>query len=315
MAEDQSNEPDSPNNRTFGERQAEEDVGDQFNQPHSPNNRERIQSIIFHIPQLALDQYSELVAAIRFLTVVPVPDPERLFGSQRTQPVRSGFGLGSGYFPFVGLLLALLLSVLVIVLRPFLPQLALSALLVVVLVLLTGGLHLDGLMDSCDALFGGATRERRLEIMSDSRVGSFAVLGGVSALLLKVTFLASLQGRLLIPALLIALPISRWTMVLALRVFPSARAAGLGTAFRQIVISTVISWRLILAGVTALIVALLVGGLVGLVVWVVATAVAVGLGAWMTRRLGGLTGDTYGAIEEVTEVVALLVLVILQTRL
>ncbi len=285
-------------------------AGDQFNQPQFPNNLNRIRSIISHIPQLALEQYAELATAIRFLTVIPVPGPEELFRSQSTQQAMPTvrIGLGSGYFPLVGLLLALLLWILVIALRLFMPQLALAALLVVVLVLLTGGLHLDGLMDSCDGLFGSSTPEGRLEIMRDSRVGSFAVLGAVCILLLKVAFLASLQERLLIPALLIALPTSRWTMVLALRVFPGARSTGLGATFRQIVTS----WRLVLAGVTALIIVLLAGLLVGLIVWVVTTLVALALGMWITRRLGGNTGDTYGAIAEVSEVVALLLIVILQ---
>lgn len=285
-------------------------AGDQFNQPQFPNNLNRIRSIISHIPRLALEQYAELATAIRFLTVMPVPGPEQVFRTQSTQEAMPTVrvGLGSGYFPFVGLLLALILSILVIALRSFMPQLALAALLVVVLVLLTGGLHLDGLMDSCDGLFGSSTPEGRLEIMRDSRVGSFAVLGAVCILLLKVAFLASLQERLLIPALLIALPTSRWTMVLALRVFPGARSTGLGATFRQIVTS----WRLVLAGVTALIIVLLAGLLVGLIVWVVTTLVALALGVWITRRLGGNTGDTYGAIAEVSEVVALLLIVILQ---
>ncbi len=285
-----------------------------FNQQRFPNTANRMRRVLSSIGHEALSQLTELVAAIRFLTVVPIPDPGRLFRRQEdqiTRPATPSFGLGSGYFPLVGLLLALLLSLLVVVLGRFLPSLALSALLVVVLVLLTGGLHLDGLMDTCDGLFGGGTRERRLEIMQDSRLGSFAVLGGVCTLLLKFAFFASLQERVLIPALLIALPTSRWTMVLTLSVFPSARSTGLGATFRQVITHG----RLVLAGLIALIIALVFGHLVGLVVWVVATLIAVAVAFWIMRRLGGLTGDTYGAIEEVAEVVALLMLVLLQSRL
>src|SRR5262249_12075846 len=115
-----------------------------------------------------LDQYAEFVAAVRFLSVLPLPGYPRHF-NDATVPQR----VGSGYYPLAGLLLALLLSLLVVVAAPHLPALALAALLVVGLVLLTGGLHLDGLMDACDGLFGGSTRERKLEIMRDSRVGSF----------------------------------------------------------------------------------------------------------------------------------------------
>jgi adenosylcobinamide-GDP ribazoletransferase len=249
-----------------------------------------------------LDQYAELVAAVRFLSVLPLPEYPRRFDDD-TVPLR----VGSGYYPVVGLLLALLLSLLVVVGGPHLPSLALAALLVTGLVLLTGGLHLDGLMDACDGLFGGATRERKLEIMRDSRVGSFGVLGAACVLLLKWNFLDSLSAAHLIQALLITLPCARWAMIVALRAFPSARVTGLGAAFRQ----AVTPGSLLQAGIIAMVIALLVGGLVGAVAWIVATLLALALGAWVTRILGGLTGDIYGAIAEITEVVLLLLLVLL----
>src|SRR5437588_2259092 len=123
-----------------------------------------------------LDQYAELAVAVRFLSILPLPNPLQRIetGSETTSPAR--VVLGSGYFSLVGLLLGLLLSILVLLLDPLLPHLAVAALLVVALVLLTGGLHLDGLMDSCDCLFGVATTERRLEFMLDGRLGSFTVL-------------------------------------------------------------------------------------------------------------------------------------------
>jgi len=243
-----------------------------------------------------LDQYMELVAAVRFLTVLPLPEYSQSFDDD-TVSLR----VGGGYYPLVGLLLGLLLSLLVVVAGPHLPPLALAALLVVGLVLLTGGLHLDGLMDACDGLFGGTTRESKLEIMRDSRVGSFAVLGAACVLLLEWSFFASLGAAHLIQALLITLPCARWAMIVAVRAFPSARAAGLGAAFRQTVTP----------GITAMLIALLAGGLVGAAAWIVATLLALALGAWVTRSLGGLTGDIYGAIAEITEVILLLLLVLL----
>ena len=249
-----------------------------------------------------LDQYIELVAAVRFLTVLPLPEYPQRFDDD-TVSLR----VGGGYYPLVGLLLGLLLSLLVVVAGPHLPPLALAALLVVGLVLLTGGLHLDGLMDACDGLFGGTTRESKLEIMRDSRVGSFAVLGAACVLLLEWSFFASLGAAHLIQALLITLPCARWAMIVAVRAFPSARAAGLGAAFRQ----AVTPGKLLQAGITAMLIALLAGGLVGAAAWIVATLLALALGAWVTRSLGGLTGDIYGAIAEITEVILLLLLVLL----
>lgn len=252
------------------------------------------------------DQYAELVAATQFLSVIPLPGPPHRFGTNDNTTDIAHLKLGSAYFPCVGLLLAVLLY---LVQRFFnfvqIPSLALAALLVVALVLLTGGLHLDGLMDSCDGLLGGRTSERRMEIMRDSRVGSFGVLGGICVLLLKFALFASMEPRTLALALFIILPSARWAMVLALRIFPSARSTGLGVTFRQ----SVTMPRLITAGASSLLIAALVGHLVGVLAWGTATLLAYLLGHWITRLINGLTGDSYGAIEEITEVVVLLLLV------
>jgi adenosylcobinamide-GDP ribazoletransferase len=243
-----------------------------------------------------------MVAAVRFLSVLPVPGGKQIFEEDRASP---RLIVGGAYFPLVGLLFASLLWFLLLILTPLISQIALAALLVVGLVVLTGGLHLDGLMDSCDGLFGGSTRERKLEIMRDSRVGSFGMLGGACTLLLKFALLASIRVHMLPLTLLVALPSARWAMVLALRVFPSARPSGLGAAFQQ----AVTTGQLVQAGIVALAIVLVAGRLLGLIVWVTVSVVTMLLGWWITRSIGGLTGDSYGAIEEVVEVVALLVIV------
>jgi adenosylcobinamide-GDP ribazoletransferase len=248
------------------------------------------------------NQYMEFAAATQFLSLLPVPGSAQLFHKHESAP---HIIVGCEYFPVVGLLLAVLLWAFMTILAPFLPQLVLAALLVAALVILTGGLHLDGLMDTCDGLFGGNTRERKLEIMQDSRVGSFGVLAGVCILLIKFALFASLTIHALPLALLIAMPSARWSMVVALRIFPSARPTGLGAAFHR----AVTTQRLIITGIVSLVIVLVVGQLFGLIAWFVATATSLILGFWMTRSLGGLTGDTYGAIEEVTECIVLLLLV------
>ena len=250
-----------------------------------------------------VNQYAEVVAATSFLSVLPLPGPSNRFETNSAS--EQTLHLGSAYFPFVGFLLATILYLVQLLFGFVLPQLVLAAILVVALVLLTGGLHMDGLMDTCDGLFGGRTRERRLEIMRDSRVGSFGVLGGACILLLKFALFASIEPQVRSLALFIVLPCSRWTMVLALRVFPAARAGGLGATFRQ----TVTVPRLIGAAATAFLLALIIGSGAGVLAWCVATGVALLLGIWATRQIGGLTGDIYGTIAECSEVVALLLLV------
>jgi len=107
------------------------------------------------VKQILLNQYRELVAAIRFLSVLPAPGIALLFDKDETAP---RLVIACEYFPVVGLLIALLLWLLVLLFSHLLPQPALSALVIVALVILTGGMHLDGLMDTCDGLFGGRTR-------------------------------------------------------------------------------------------------------------------------------------------------------------
>jgi adenosylcobinamide-GDP ribazoletransferase len=267
-----------------------------------------------HLPQpgpepagFLLNQLKELVAAIRFLTVFPVPGTAQLFDTDEED--EHGFIIGSAYFPLVGLLLAALLWLLLLLTNAILPSLVLAALLVIVQTVLTGGLHLDGLMDSCDGLFGGSTPERRLEIMRDSRVGSFGVLSGVCVLLFRFAAFASMRVHLLALALFMVLPVARWAMILAVSLFPGARLSGLGSAFRR----TVTGPRLLAAGITALVIVLIAGHLAGLLVLLVGTLVAVAAGTLIARQLGGLTGDSYGAIEEITEIVLLLLIILLHS--
>ena len=177
---------------------------------------------------------------------------------------------------------------------------ATAAFLVVTLVIVTRALHLDGLMDVCDGVFGGFTPERRLEIMRDPRVGAFGVAGGITVLLLKYGALAALLG---LPgpgkewALLLFPALSRWTMVVLLGAFPYVRTQGLGSPFH----GGGVKLATIVAGLSALAASFLLGGFAGLGLFFGAVAVAWLVGWAMGRALGGLTGDTYGATNEIIE--------------
>jgi adenosylcobinamide-GDP ribazoletransferase len=245
-------------------------------------------------------EYKKLIAAAGFLSVLVLPGRRRFLSE--IDPVA-----GSEYFPLVGVLLGLVLGLCVLILAPLVSQLVIAAVLVVGLIVLTGGLHLDGLMDSCDGLFGGRTLERKLEIMRDSRVGSFGVLAGACALLLKFALLASLPERVLPLVLLVVLSTSRWTLVLVLHVFPGARTSGLGITFRQQITGRILA----VACAISLLLALLLAQCTGFLVWMLMSMTACLVGFWVTRKLGGLTGDTCGAIAEVAEIVGLLAFLLL----
>jgi adenosylcobinamide-GDP ribazoletransferase len=255
------------------------------------------------------DQYAEFVAAVHFLTLLPLPGEGTLFERQKEGQPR--LVMGSLYYPLVGLLVGFLLFLLAEFSASHLPPLVMAALLVVGGVILTGGLHLDGVMDSCDGLFGGVSRERRLAIMHDSRVGSFGVLGAVSLLLLRFCVIVSLPLSGLLAALLVAPALARWTMVLCASLFPPARPSGLGAAFHQ----TITLRRLLLAGLFSVLIALLFAHLAGLITWMVSSLLGLVICVAIARMLGGLTGDVCGAIGEVTEVSALLALLLLHASL
>ena len=247
-----------------------------------------------------------LRSALGFLTILPVAPREV-----------GGLATARGWFPVVGLLLGVVLAAADLlvhwgyplftdVYRPFPPLLS-AAILTVLLVALTRALHLDGFMDCCDALLGGFSRERRLEILRDSHVGAFAVAGVVSLLLIKVAALTALPpvGRVWI--LLVVPCLSRWGMLLALEVFPYARPQGIGIPFQP----QGGRWQLLGGLAVAVIVTIALTGLGGLALLGTATAVALGVGAWASRLLGGVTGDVYGAVNEVAEASALALAAIL----
>ena len=126
---------------------------------------------------------TSLRVALSFLTVLPVGPrlvPERL------APARA-------YFPVVGLLLGGSLAGLDIGVRQVFPPLLVNATLIVALIVATRGLHLEGFLDSCDALLGGYSRERRLEILRDPRVGAFGAIGGVALLIATWAALTALE--------------------------------------------------------------------------------------------------------------------------
>ncbi|MCL5027230.1 MAG: adenosylcobinamide-GDP ribazoletransferase [Chloroflexi bacterium] len=183
-----------------------------------------------------------------------------------------------------------------------------AALLLGAWVLFTGGLHLDGLMDVCDGVFSQPDPARRLAVMRDTRAGSYGVLGAVCLLVLKFAVLLSLAPGMqllrLSPALvglLMAPTLGRWAMVLATAAFPSARPEGLG----QLVKSWV-GWPQVAAATAIALAASMALGPMGVALLPLAAVVAWLGGAYFQANLGGLTGDTYGAINEVTEVLVLL---------
>lgn len=229
--------------------------------------------------------WDDMRAAFSFLTILPLGYAE---GRKA--------GWSFAYFPLVGLCIGLILSALMLH-SPFSGQVT-SFLILLAWVMFTGGLHLDGFGDSCDALLATVTPERRLEIMKDPRTGSWAVIGLILLLLGKWIFIQGVS-----PLLLILPPVmGRLAMVLAAYGFPYARKSGLGAFFRD-----GLGRRQVFIASSIALIILLELGQVNLL------GITLGLTylfcTWAARRLGGgITGDVYGAICELTELLCLLVL-------
>ena len=238
--------------------------------------------------------------ALQFLTTIPVKVSGKIGPKE--------FGRAMAWFPAVGLLLGGILALADLGTRALLPPAVSAAITLALWVLLTGALHLDGLLDCCDALLAARDPEKRLDILRDTHMGAFAVVGAICALLLKFALLLEFPAGGRTTALLAVPVLSRAAMVYAARAYPYARPGpGLGQLFRD-----GLSWRQVtMAVAVAIAVALIALGLVGLAlaaaVWLMTALIA----WWVRRRIPGLTGDVYGAINEVIELGALLFLMMI----
>ena len=215
------------------------------------------------------------------------------------------------YFPAAGAIIGLLLAGSLRLLSALLPETTAAVFLLLFWVVLTGALHLDGLMDTADGIFSHRPREQMLSIMKDSRVGSMGVAAGVMVLLLKAALLLDLHRLETVPiaAILVTVPIwSRSFLVWAITAWPYAgNSQGMGSGFRtagwkEAIWNTVVS--LVLTGICFVWLApqyWLYGWGLGMVAYLAGRMAA---GRW-SRLLGGLTGDTYGALNEGLEIVLL----------
>lgn len=229
--------------------------------------------------------------AVLFLTRIPLPQLSLSARDVAHSPA---------YFAWVGVLMALLLAGAAWLLTPLGPRLA-SLLLVVLWILLSGGLHLDGLADTVDGLSGGrGDRQRALTIMRDSRIGAHGALALVLLVLLKW---AALEQALELarPSWLVAPVVARFSCTAWIAWLPYARSEGLASPYVGAV-----GARALAIGAAAVLLACVVLGPSALLVSLAGSA-ATSLFVWRAARLlGGLTGDVYGAAIELAELGVLL---------
>ena len=234
-----------------------------------------------------------LLIALQLLTRLPVPSPTDCTPRDRGRSVL--------YYPLVGLLVGALLWLLNYVLGQSDAGLR-AALLLVAWVLLTGGLHIDGLADSADAWLGGqGDRQRSLDIMKDPRSGPAAVMLVTLVLLVKFAALGALLAQGVWPALLIAPLLGRAAIIGVFLTTPYVRANGLGAEPAQQLPRRGALFVLILCAVAVI----SLEAVRGVVLLGVSIAGVFLLRRMMLQRLGGTTGDTLGATCEITEALVL----------
>lgn len=241
---------------------------------------------------------NSFITALQFLTRIHVKNQPDL--------TMEDFGRSTKFFPLVGVVLGLIYMLVTwCLVAVFGWANFVTTVLVLLPVLVTGGLLLDGYMDTADGVFSARSRERKLEIMKDSRVGAFGVIALVSLMMINWTVLRDIKLVLLMTALFVMPVIGRMAMVMVIAFFPYARPEGMGKAFSDMADKKTLA----VAGITTLLFVVPWGQAA-----IAALAVGLGfawlLGVWLTSKLGGLTGDTYGAVETLTETMVLVVFLV-----
>lgn len=233
------------------------------------------------------EKISHFLEAIRFLTVLPLSGASTSGGKLAKSML---------FFPLIGLLIGLISLGIFQLFSLFLPPRAAILILVLMPVLFTGGLHLDGFADFCDGFFGNRDRATMLRIMRDSRIGSWGSAGVVFLILAKFELLSSLSSVSLV--YLLAMGASRSAQTVLSYALPYAGGEeGLGKS-----VARKISLTEVMGGFIFLLPVILMMGLKGMILVLGLGVFVALLGLLFKRKLGGVTGDLLGAASELSEI-------------
>ncbi|AQA19184.1 adenosylcobinamide-GDP ribazoletransferase [Halioglobus japonicus] len=234
-----------------------------------------------------------LATAFSFLTRIPVPP---FAWSEHS------FRQSTAYFPLVGLVIGALSAAVFTISAMLWPQSIAAVLTLVTAVALTGAFHEDGLADSADGLGGGWTTEDKLRIMKDSRIGTYGAVTLFLALALKLACLASTVAAMVPLALITAHTLGRWTTLPLVRfcAYVSEGASG------KPLVGSVSARRIGLGTAIAVLPLLWLPLPQALALIAVVAALLVSSQRWLRRSIGGITGDTLGAVNQLTECAVLL---------
>lgn len=240
--------------------------------------------------------FQGILSAIAFLTIIPQ---------------KRGWGVTSwtlSCFPFAGLLSGGVMLITHLVLNyvfPGKPGITAGGVLLGYIIL-TGGLHLDGLSDTFDGLMSTKTEKTDiLHVLEDSHAGAGGIIAIVMDILLKYTLITCIPAGLLPFALCVFPVVSRWSMVLSMLVSKPAKNAGLGYSF----ISNAGAWNFALATAFSILITIFFVPWTAVILLFASSALIVSLWTiFLNRRFGGMTGDTLGSVNEISEIVSLAVI-------
>lgn len=238
--------------------------------------------------------FKRTVLMLQFLTRIPVP--------VTIEATSEDYGKGLVFAPVIGLLIGAMLAGVGYLLNMVFPAYTAAALIIIFYIVITGGLHLDGLGDTFDGLFSNRPKERILEIMRDSRVGTNAVLAIVSVLVLDITLLGSFDNGHILKIILLMPVAGRIGSLVSSGFSTYARSGeGLGKSF--------IDWcgtREVAAGlVIYFVIFFAVAGIPGLICSLVPPVAAFINVKLLGRKIGGATGDILGAVCEINQTIFL----------
>jgi len=242
------------------------------------------------------------LTALGFLTKIPIPKKLAVTDENLAQSM--------AFFPIVGLLLGLILAAANTALIPFLPNRLINLILVLLSVFLTGALHLDGLADTVDGFCAKTkNKEEILNIMRDSRIGAMGVIALVLLILFKYEALNCIPAQFKNTALVLMCSISRWSHVLASYFSKYARVGeGLGRSF----VGNIGRGNFCLAAASVILISLAAWFPKGALISLLASATAWISMKYIHKKIGGMTGDTIGAISEITEILTLLIVLMIR---
>jgi adenosylcobinamide-GDP ribazoletransferase len=241
------------------------------------------------------------IIALQFLTILPIKKESSI------KPIEYGRSLA--YFPIVGGLIGGILALFLFIFNKFLTYQVSMALVLLLSVIITGGIHLDGFADTCDGFYAGKTKDRILQIMQDSCLGSIGVIGVVFVLFLKFILLLNIPIKEVYKALIITCIFSRYTQVLACYKSNYPKDTGKAKYFVEYK-----SKKEMLFGIffTLIMFLCLMKVIKGILLFILSLIPTLFFITYVNKKIGGMTGDTIGATNELAEIVILFLIVSLK---